>query len=423
MKIKHLLVLVSLFLVQVVSAEKVLRYENYIYEDQIHTVQFLQKGTQHPIPLIKLGGTDRLTLSFDELSTDNDYYQYTLIHCDAYWRPSNLKPLEYLSGNNFEYINDFSYSQNTYQKYVHYSVNVPGTEMKPKYSGNYLLKVYRNFDEKDIIITRKLFILDAKAGFEVDIHPATLAGKRFSSQEIDMKIKVEDYQVVNPYQDLKLVISQNNRWDNAIGGIPPQFIVGNEYTYNYEKENVFDGINEFRFCDFRSLRFFSQNVQRKHFDSLYHLELKTEEKRGSKRYYQYIDFNGKQVIANKDGQNDGSTDGDYVWVYFSMESTAQLRTGDVYVYGALSDWRAQDKFKMTYNDTTKKYELKVLLKQGYYSYLFATKNSTTGVMETIETEGNYMETENDYYIYYYCRNQLLDYDELIGYTAANSSKK
>lgn len=402
---------------------KVLKYDNFIYEENIRTVQFLQKGTQYPVPLIKIGNSDRLTLSFDELGTENDYYQYTLIHCDAYWRPSNLRPLEYLEGNNFEYINDFKYCSNTYQKYVHYSVQVPGTEMRPKFSGNYLLKVYRNFDENDIVITRKLFILDAKAGFEVDIHPATIAGSRFSKQEVDLKVKLENYTVVNPYQDLKLVMSQNNRWDNAIGGLAPQFIVGNEYTYNYERENLFDGGNEFRFFDFRSLRFFSQNVEAKSFDSLYHLKLKPEEKRGAKAYYQYIDFNGKLVIANKDGQTDASIDGDYVWVYFRMKSDQELRTGDLYVFGALSDWRPDPRFKMTYNSTLKQYEAKILLKQGYYSYVFATQNSKTGVMETIETEGNFMETENDYYIYYYCRNQLLDYDELIGFTAVNSRKQ
>jgi hypothetical protein len=138
---------------------------------------------------------------------------------------------------------------------------------------------------------------------------------------------------------------------------------------------------------------------------------------------QYTDFNGKRVIANKDMKTDGSFDGDYAWVYFSFSSPSELRSGDVYILGEMTDWRAQDEFRMSYNFSLKRYEGKAKLKQGYYSYLYVTHNPQTGALETVETEGNYMETENDYYIYAYCRNQSFDYDELIGFEKFNSSTK
>ncbi len=418
-----LILLAPLFLVIAAKGEKVLQYANYIYEPQIKTVLLYQQGTNTPTPVIKLNTTESLALSFDELVPENDYYMYTLIHCDAYWHPSDLRPMEYLVGNTFDFIEDFKFSNNTYQKYVHYSLNFPSADMRPKYSGNYLLKIYRNYDENDVIITRRIFVLDARTTFDFDIHPATLAQYRFSKQEVDFKATIKEYQVFNPYQDLKVIISQNNRWDNVNFGMKPQFIVGNEYTYNYEEENLFDGTNEFRFFDSRSLRFLSQNVNNKYIDSIYHLVLLPSERRVSKSYVQYIDFNGKRVIANKDGQNDGSFDGDYAWVYFSLEAPNELRTGDVYVFGELSDWQAKEEFRMTYNKSERRYECKVLLKQGYYSYLFTTYNQENGQMETIETEGNFMNTENDYYIYVYCRNQSFGYDELIGFVKQSSNSR
>ncbi|MDX5320172.1 MAG: DUF5103 domain-containing protein [Bacteroidota bacterium] len=160
-------------------AEKELQYTNYIYEPQIHTVLLYKPGTNVPVPVINLNTNDQLQLSFDELASENDYYHFTFIHCDANWNPSNLRPMEYLIGNNFDYINDFKFSTNTYQKYVHYNVNFPGPDMRPKYSGNYLLKVYRNFDENDVVITRRFFFLVSKTTFEFDIHPATMGPYRF----------------------------------------------------------------------------------------------------------------------------------------------------------------------------------------------------------------------------------------------------
>ncbi|MDX5320964.1 MAG: DUF5103 domain-containing protein, partial [Bacteroidota bacterium] len=216
-------------------------------------------------------------------------------------------------------------------------------------------------------------------------------------------------------------VSQNNRWDNAVYGMRPLFIVGNEYTYNYEEENLFDGTNEYRFYDSRSMRFLSQNVIKKYYDTLQHLILIPAERRGHSAYVEFVDFNGKRVIANKDGQNDGAFDGDYTWVYFSLKSPQRLRSGDVYVLGEFSDWQANPRFKLEYNQSLYQYEGRVLLKQGYYSYLFTTLNPETGVMETFETEGNYMNTENQYYIYMYCRNQSYGYDELIGFMMESSN--
>lgn len=417
---------VSLFLLLVlsmanVSAQKELQYINYIYEPQIHTVLLYKQNTNVPVPVISLNGAERLQLSFDELTPDNDYYQFTIIHCDAQWQPSNLQPMQYIDGNMFDFINDFRFSNNTYQSYVHYSTSFPTKDLRPKISGNYILKVYRNYDEQDIVITRRFFVVDSKTSYEFDIHPATLGQYRFSKQEVDFKATITDYQVYNPYQDLKMVLTQNNRWDNAIYNLHPLFIVGNEYTYNYEEENLFDGTNEYRFFDSRSLRFLSQNVAKKRFDTLNHLILMPAQRRGSGAYVELVDFNGKRVIANKDGQNDGSFDGDYTWVYFSFDSPNKLRSGDVYVFGELTDWRANELFKLEYNERDHRYEGRALLKQGYYSYIFTTLNEETGEMETFETEGNYMNTENQYYIFTYCKNQVFGYDELIGFISETSN--
>jgi len=403
------------------SAQKELQYTNYIYEPQIHTVLLYKQNTNVPVPVLNINSSDRLELSFDELANDNDYYQFTILHCDAQWKPSDLQPMQYIEGNLFDFINDFRFSNNTYQKYVHYSVSFPTPNIRPKISGNYILKVYRNYDEQDIIITRRFFVLDSRTSFEFDIHPATLGQYRFSKQEVDFKATITDYQVYNPYQDLKVVLTQNNRWDNAIYNLHPLFIVGNEYTYNFEEENLFDGTNEYRFFDSRSLRFLSQNVAKKRFDTLNHLILMPAQRRGSGAYVEYVDFNGKRVIANKDGQNDGSFDGDYAWVYFSFDSPNKLRSGDVYVLGEFSDWRANERFKLDYNEALQRYEGRVLLKQGYYSYLFTTLDEATEKFETFETEGNYMNTENQYYIYMYCKNQVFGYDELIGFISESSN--
>lgn len=401
--------------------KKELRYDNYVYEENIKTVMLYQSSTKDPMPVIGLNSNDKLTLMFDELSKENDYYQYSFVHCNSDWTPSDLQPMQYLTGNMFENINSFKYSNNTYVRYVNYQVEFPTAEMKPKLSGNYLLKVYRNFNEKDIVLTRRFFVLEAQIGLSGTVIPATRPDYRFNRQEVDFVANTKGATIVNPFEDTKVVIMQNYWQDNAVTGLKPQFVNGSNLTYNYEEENVFAGINEFRFFDTRSLRFASINVQKKFFENdVYHTVLNADEPRAFKRHVNIVDFNGKQVIANRDG-NDGNIDGDYTWVYFTFSSPSPL-PDSLYLMGSLTDWRIQEEFKMSFNPEIKAYQGKALLKQGFYDYIYVTKpKDTKQLPETIFTEGNFMNTENDYYIFYYVRNQFLDYHELMGFKRLNSS--
>lgn len=401
--------------------EKTLKYENFIYEEDIRTVLLYQSDSKDPLPVISLKANDKLTLMFDELGTDNDYYQYSFVHCNSDWTASDLQPMQYLEGNLFGSINKFTYSNNTYIKYVNYQLEFPNDDMKPKLSGNYLLKVYRNFDEKDVVLTRRFFVLDAKISISGTVIPATRPEYRFNRQEVDFAANTKGVTIVNPFEDTKVIIMQNYWQDNAITGLKPQFVNGSELTYNYEEENVFGGINEFRFFDTRSLRFASINVQKKFFENnVYHTVLNADEPRGFKRHVNLVDFNGKRVITNKDG-NDGNIDGDYTWVYFTLENSNPF-PDSVYIMGELTDWRIQEKFKLTYNPEIKAYQGKALLKQGFYDYMYVTNPIKKAELpETTYTEGNYMNTENDYYIFYYIRNQFLDYHELLGFQRLNST--
>lgn len=264
-------------------------------------------------------------------------------------------------------------------------------------------------------------MLDAKVGLSGTVLPATRPEYRFNRQEVDFVANTKGTTIVNPFEDTKVVIMQNYWQDNAITGLKPQFVNGSDLTYNYEEENVFGGINEFRFFDTRSLRFASINVQKKFFENnVYQVVLNADEPRGFKRHVNLIDFNGKRVITNKDG-NDGNIDGDYTWVYFTLQNPNPF-PDSVYIMGGLTDWRIQEQFKMTYNPEIKAYQGKALLKQGFYDYMYVTTPKKEGELpETTFTEGNYMNTENDYYIFYYIRNQFLDYHELLGFQRLNST--
>ena len=98
---KKLLLLLSIYTPLLLwgSKDSALRYSNAIYEKDIRTVKLENSSSGFALPTISLGETGSYKLEFDQLTGERDYYQYTLIHCDALWNPSGLQKNQYLHGN------------------------------------------------------------------------------------------------------------------------------------------------------------------------------------------------------------------------------------------------------------------------------------------------------------------------------------
>lgn len=397
--------------------------DNVIYDKKVQTVQLTINGTDERYPIITLNTSQQLKLSFDIIGNNNEYFQYTVIHCDQNWQPTNMQQNLYLKGLSFDNINDFKFSTNTYVKYVHYNVLVPNENMKPSIAGNYILKVYRNFDETDLVITRRFMILNNQTKISAVARPASLAEFRFTKQELNFTIDYNATLIPNPLQDIKVVILQNNRWDNAMRDIAPQFASNGKLDYNYFDKTLFNGGNEFRFFDIRNLRQFSQNVRTKYFDSVYRCLLNMDEPRGTKQYFQYNDFNGKRVVFNREGNNT-DMDGDYALIQFQLSAIANIPSStDVYIIGEFSDWKLKPEYKMSFNASRARYDLEVPFKQGRYEYLYSIFDKELQKPDESLLEGNHANTENEYMILVYNRNLQFNYDELIGSTIFNSNKQ
>ncbi|TAH27819.1 MAG: hypothetical protein EAZ07_00145, partial [Cytophagales bacterium] len=94
---------------------------------------------------------------------------------------------------------------------------------------------------------------------------------------------------------------------------------------------------------------------------------------------------------------------------------ASLQFGDVYVLGAINNYKPNDKFKMFYDGTTESYKLKTKLKMGYYNYIYGVLNRKTGKFDEISIEGSSNLTENDYEVIIYHRPIGTRSDLVIGY--------
>ena len=239
-----------------------IRYENHVYKEEIKSVQLYSQGWELSQPVIRLGTEDQLKLSFDQLDSALANYSYSFIHCNANWEPSDMVFPEYINGLSEDFITDYFYSRGTFQRYIHYNLYFPNPNIRFILSGNYILKVWVTDNEKELVLTRRFVVVEDRIGIEANIHPATSVADRFKKQEVDFTLNATSYQMTNPYKDLKVVILQNYRWDNAATHLRPVFVKENSIEFDLDDKNVFNGGNEFRFFDIKDLQFRTTNVER-----------------------------------------------------------------------------------------------------------------------------------------------------------------
>ncbi len=398
-----------------------LRYEDFVYLQDIKTPLLHKVGSDMSSPVIELNGTDKLQLSFDDIDPSLKNFYYTFVHCDASWQPSNLNTSDYIDGYTEDRISEYQFSFNTIQKYIHYKLIFPGETTKLTKSGNYIIKVFANFDQTKLVLTRRFMVVDARLGIDATIKPATFPGDRTVRHEINFTINYKNYVIDNPHNDIKVVIRQNGRWDNVISNLKPVFIRDNQLIYTYQEGNLFNGGNEFHILDMRSLRFQAEGIVKFEYDSSKNnnVFLVSDENRRYKRYSSYTDINGRFKIETRDGNN-SDIEGDYAFVHFSLPFDAPVTEGNLYVFGGLTDWKADKRFLLQYNYKKFRYELSVYLKQGYYNYEYIYLNDKDNKIDETFIEGNHSETDNDYAIYVYHRGMGVRYDQLIGIKQLNS---
>ncbi|MBT3384578.1 MAG: DUF5103 domain-containing protein [Prolixibacteraceae bacterium] len=422
MKKFFLLVNFSFLLVFFIAAQdENFYYENANYNEDIKTVLMFREGFELSNPVLELGEEISLVFKFDDLSGEIKDYYYTIIHCDANWNESFLLQADYLEGFPDNPLDDFEMSFNTTFSFVNYRLFLPNENIQFKLSGNYALVVFEDNDKEKIVLTKRFYITESLVDIEGTVRRATLDAFKGENQEVDFTIYHENLMINNPQEELKVVVVQNNRWDNSKRGLKPLFIRENALVYDYNRENVFVAGNEFRYFDNRTNRMNGENVLTTDFHRPYfHKTLMTDEVRANKKFFSYEEMNGKYAIESQDRVEDYDLECDYTFVHFSLPLESILLGGSVNVFGALTNWNANKSNEMNWNFDTSQYELTMLLKQGYYNFQYVYVPRAELVADHKNIEGSFWETENDYQIFVYFKDLAGRYDRLVGYRQLNS---
>jgi len=382
----------------------------------IKTVSFVQSGN-NVVPIFELGSS--FEFQFDDLFGNEANYYFEVTHCDYNWKPTDIPKTDYIHGFDNQRITDYSNSFNTLQVYSHYRLAFPNQfTTQLRISGNYMLKILN--EDREVVFSRKFILYENHSTVAAQVKRSRNLSNIDYKQNLEFTIVSNDIVFQTPIQNVKVLLLQNGDLNTGIKNVPPQYTIGNQLVYKYDKETQFWGGNEFLYFENKDIRAASNNVGRVGSNNdIYNSYLYTNQARGNQIYSNYQDVNGNFVVKNINAANN-DIEADYAWVYFTLSAPAFRSNKDIYVTGMFNNYSISPEYKMDYSTDKAVYEKAIMIKQGFtnFEYTIADKKGIVDYENAID--GNFYQTENEYTLLVYYKESTDRYQRVIGKGNANS---
>lgn len=398
----------------------IMAQRNEIFNDRIATLQVVAGDDWLSPPVTYLNGNP-IIISFDDLTHDYNRYTYKLEHCEADWTTSEyLFESDYIDGFvEGNLIDDTEQSLNTNMLYTHYRLSIPNKNCRLKMSGNYRLTVFDDNNNSEPMFSACFMVVEPRMDVMMSVTTNTDIDVNNKHQQVSMHLNYNGISVINPTTQIKTVVMQNGRWDNAVVNARPQYTMNDGLKWDHCRDLIFTAGNEYHKFEVLDTDHPTLGIDKIRWDGrMFNAYVIPDEPRPNYLYDE--DANGAFYIRNSDNiENDRLSD--YVLVHFQLNSPYEV-PGEVYINGVWTNDLFLPEYKMEYDYSNNSYYATLMLKMGYYSYQYVLIDPE-GYLRTMPTEGDFFQTENQYQALVYYREPGGRTDLLVAYRQIQKSDK
>lgn len=395
--------------------DRYIKYDNYNFDAQIKSIRIANPDWELTYPVIELNRNQELLLTFDYLNDEPAQFTYKIYHLNSSWSGHDAMFSEYARGFELNTINDYESSYSALESYHHYELQFPNEDIQLTISGNYLIEVFKN-NEPTPAFRRRFVIYESLTSIQGQVQRDMSSNYGSTSHKIPFSVNLLGMHVNDPYSEIQVKILPNNNWHRAHDKFQPLYVKGDKLIYESKDENIFDAGNEYRTIIINDLDYQAIMVEStQQINENYHIKLRPDASRRYLKYQSHEDLNGSFVIEKSNSMTP-QLDADYVYVYFTLQVERPILSGQLFVYGGMTDYTFSKNNIMSYNPSKKQYELRLKLKQGFYDYQYIVTDAYNNYNpDFTEMEGSHWETQNEYLIYVYYKDFLNGYHRVIGF--------
>ena len=368
-----------------------------------------------PLPVMRLGSSDILSIGFDELSHNYHRFVAHLEHCEADWSPSEeLFESDWLEGFNDLPIEDYENSLNTTVLYTHYQMHIPNDQCRLRISGNYRLRVLDDDDGQREVLTVEFRVVEPLMHIGLSMTTNTDIALNDRYQQLAMTLNYNSVRVTNEEEQLSIVVMQNGREDNMKTDVRPDYITQKGLQWEHNRGLIFDAGNEYHKFEILDPTHTTMGLDRVWWDEeqhRYHAEPFICEPQ--RNYLYEEDANGAFLIRNSENTEPDRTC-DYIYVHYKIRPIRQYEDADIVIQGK---WTvaSPDTYVMSYDEDDQSYHAILQQKMGYYNYRLLMRTAD-GLTHPLPEEGSFFQTGNSYQALVYYKGTGERTWRLVGYT-------
>ena len=358
-----------------------------------------------------------LRISFDEMSHDVHFYTYSVEMAN-----SDLFSGEYLQGFTTRDITNYEHSLNTSREYTHYWFDFPNEDMALTKSGAYRLTIYEDGNPENQVAEVMFYVVEPLVQIDAVVRTNTDIEFNGRYQQVDVDVNTTALDIRDP-NELRVVVTQNNRVNDAVSAPQPTFVEPNRLRYVNNKALIFEGGNEYHHFDAFSCFYAGTGIDRVYHEMGDYHALLFSDAVSQGQYIHEFDSDGRFVV-NAERTTDADTEAEYMWVHWTLPMEQPFFDGALYVGGDIFNNELSLRNRMQYDNDAKCYWLTALVKQGGYDYQYwfvpkekssiVNRQIVNNITTTQRVDGSYWQTENEYTICVWWRPFGSRYDRLVG---------
>lgn len=369
----------------------------------VRSVQLNPTGDPSSAPILQLGQSQQLHLSFEILEFDSRQFQITFSHHNPDWSRSSLPPEFFIEGRDTQYLDAGQVSRAQRPSYRQYSYLFPNNQLQFTKSGNYQLQI-RDHDNGELILQLPFFVTENQGDTRsiVETFPVPRQNMRVMHRPVGW-YSIPNF-VDQPFFDLEFYFTQNQFWGKQREADELDFSDPNEVKFELSNQNSFVGDYEFLFLSLNNLSESNPQIVESGTGEYPPTIYLTDDVSG------FSSFQTPQL--GRYGSPNMNLTAQYANVVFTFDPGKEISDGqEIYLTGDFNNWMIEPKTRLTRNSNLNRWQTSTIIKEGSYNYKYVLMADNQ--IDDLYFDDLFSRTRQEYHSFVYMQDSNQFYYRLL----------